>query len=280
MAVRATVSEHTASKQRPIGVFDSGLGGLTVVREIMRYLPAEPGVYFGDTARVPYGTKSPEAIRRFSRQNAEVLLKRRVKLVVVACNSSSSFALTALRRCCPVPVLGVIAPGVDEALKRTRSGRVGVIATRATIESRAYEEALRKGSGRVKVFARACPLFVPLAEEGWFDGPVAEEAARIYLSPLKKARVDTVILGCTHYPLLKKVIQEVMGPEVRLVDSARAVAERVQVMLNRGRSEERSDGNGRWQFLVSDRPQAFEQTARRFLGARRCATARFRLVKI
>jgi len=200
--------------------------------------------------------------------------------VVVACNSSASFALASLRRFCPVPVLGVIEPGVEEALKRTRLGRVGVIATRATIESRAYEEALCKAHRRVKVFARACPLFVPLAEEGWFDGPVVKESARIYLGPLKKARVDTVILGCTHYPLLKKVIQEVMGPEVRLVDSARSVAKRVQGLLNKGGLKERRNRCGRWQFLVSDRPQAFEQTARRFLGTRADDKVRFRLVKI
>lgn len=250
----------------PIGIFDSGLGGLTVVREMIRLLPAEDLVYFGDTARVPYGTKSPETIRRFSHQNTEILLEHKVKMVVVACNSSTSYALTDLQKHFKIPILGVIDPGVRQALETTRTRRVGVIATEATIRSGRYADKLRQADARIEVFGQSCPLFVPLVEEGRFTGPVTEAVAQEYLRPLKKAKIDTLILGCTHYPLLKGVIRRVMGPKVTLVDSARAVAEtvvRTLVSLDGLRQAERT---GRHKFIISDRPQNFDRVAEKFLG--------------
>jgi glutamate racemase len=254
------------SPESPIGVFDSGLGGLTVVREIIRLLPGENLVYFGDTARVPYGTKSPETIRRFSRQNTEILLEYGVKLVVVACNSSASYALADLRRHFRIPVLGVIDPGVKLAVASTRRRRVGVIATAATIHSGRYEKKLRQAGAGIKVVSQSCPLFVPLVEEGRLSGPVTGAVAREYLRPLKKAGVDTVILGCTHYPLLEPVIRGVMGPGVTLVDSARAVAAEVEAVLRKSGLLRAGRAKGRRRFVISDRPQNFDRIAGRFLG--------------
>jgi glutamate racemase len=249
----------------PIGIFDSGLGGLTVVREIIRALPAEHLVYFGDTARVPYGVKSPEAIRRFSQQNTSILLEYGVKMVVVACNSSASYALTDLRKNFKIPILGVIDPGVRQALAVTRTGRVGVIATEATIRSGAYARKLMEADAGIQVFDQSCPLFVPLVEEGRISGVVTETVAREYLRPLKRAKVDTMILGCTHYPLLKKVLRRVMGPEVTLVDSARAVAQRVKESLVEADGL-RQGTVGRRKFIISDVPRNFDRVAGCFLG--------------
>lgn len=264
----------------PIGVFDSGLGGLTVVKELMRQFPCEDIVYYGDTARLPYGTKSKESIIRFSRENAGVLVRQRVKIIVVACNSSSSYALPALKKNLKIPVVGVIEPGAKKAAALTRNKRVGVIATSATIGSRAYVKAVHKYAASVRVWGQACPLFVPLVEEGWTDTPVTLAVARTYLAPLKKAGIDTLILGCTHYPLLKETIQQVMGKGVVLIDSAREVAGEVRRILEgrrwlrtrggRGESPRRTGRpaylSGRHQFMISDRPQAFEKIAREFLG--------------
>lgn len=250
----------------PIGIFDSGLGGLTVAREIIRRLPGEHLVYFGDTARVPYGTKSADTIRRFSRQNMEILLEYGVKLVVVACNSSASYALTDLRRHFNIPVLGVIEPGVRQAVAVTRLGRVGVIATAATVHSGSYEKKLRQARGGITIVSQSCPLFVPLVEEGRLSGPVTRAVARDYLRPLKKAGVDTLILGCTHYPLLRPVIRKVMGPGVTLVDSARAVACEVEAVLRESGRLRAGRLKGRHRFVISDRPQNFDRIAERFLG--------------
>ena len=250
----------------PIGVFDSGLGGLTVVKELMRQLPREDIVYYGDTARVPYGTKSKESIIRFSVENAQVLLRREVKMIVVACNSSSSYALGVLRKKFPVPVVGVIQPGARKAVEVTRGGRVGIIATSATIRSRSYVKAIERVDPSVRVFGQACPLFVPIVEEGWMDKELAVLVAREYLKDLKKRKVDALILGCTHYPLLKKTIRKVMGKETFLVDSAQEVAREVKELLaceGLGRS---GAGQVRYRFLISDRPQAFERIAKGFLG--------------
>ncbi|MBI5150716.1 MAG: glutamate racemase [Candidatus Omnitrophica bacterium] len=255
-------------KNSPIGVFDSGLGGLTVVKELIRLLPHEHIVYYGDTARVPYGTKSKESIIRFSRENTEVLLRYNVKMVVVACNTSSSYALPVLRGKFSLPVVGVIEPGARKAARVTRNGKVGVIATSATVNSGSYVKAIHRCDRRARVFSQACPLFVPLVEEGWTSKPVASQVAREYLGPLRKQGVDTVVLGCTHYPLLKNVLQRIMGRRVVLVDSAREVAAEVK-----GTLEEKgllrsagSRGRGKRTFLISDRPQAFEKTAKEFLG--------------
>lgn len=254
------------NKNHAIGVFDSGLGGLTVVKELMRQLPGEDIVYYGDTARVPYGTKSEESIIRFSGENAEVLLRYQVKMIVVACNTSSSCALPVLRRNFFVPVVGVIEPGARKAAGATRNGRVGVIATSATVNSGSYPKAIRRYARRVKVFSQACPLFVPLVEEGWTRNPVASEVAREYLKPLRRHGIDTLVLGCTHYPLLKSVLGRVMGRDVVLVDSAREVAGEVKEILEKKNLLRRGGGAGRRKFLISDRPQAFEKTAREFLG--------------
>ncbi|VAX36507.1 Glutamate racemase [hydrothermal vent metagenome] len=254
------------NKVQPIGIFDSGLGGLTVVKALMKHLPGEAIIYYGDTARVPYGTKSKEAIIRFSCENAEILLRHKVKMIVVACNSSSSYAIKVLQKKFDIPICGVIEPGAQDAVQLSHNGRIGVIATLATTQSQAYTKAIYHYNKKIKVFEQACPLFVPLVEEGWFNKKVAITVAQEYLSLLKKRNVDTVILGCTHYPLLKTTIQKVMGSKVILVDSADVVAKKVsEVLASRGLRYE-GCRNGRHSFFVSDRPQAFEKIAKRFLG--------------
>ena len=253
-------------KNYAIGVFDSGLGGLTVVRELMRQLPLEDIVYFGDTARVPYGSKSRESIIRFSKENTEILLKYRVKMVVVACNSSSSYALDALRKSFSIPIIGVIHPGAKKAVKLTKNKRVGVIATSATVASNEYLRTVRHYDRTVKVFAKACPLFVPLAEEGWFNKPVTLKIAKDYLMPLKKKNIDTLVLGCTHYPLLKNALKKAVGRNVILVDSATEVANDVKTLLTVSEQRKTSRKAPRYKFLISDRPQEFQRVARNFLG--------------
>ena len=250
----------------PIGVFDSGLGGLTVVKELIKRLPCEDIVYYGDTARVPYGTKSQEAIIRFSLENAKVLVKNKVKMMVVACHSSTSMALPVLKQAFDLPILGVIDPGVKRALEATRNKRVGIIATEATINSQAYLAAIKKLNPLIKVFPQACPLFVPLVEEGWMNKKVTLDIAREYLSSLKKERIDTLILGCTHYPLLKKVLKKVMGWDVNLIDSAEEVACQVKEYLTETGRSRKSPRRPQWKFLVSDKPQQFQKIARNFLG--------------
>ena len=249
-----------------IGVFDSGLGGLTVVKEIMKQLPNENIVYFGDTARVPYGTKSKEAIVRFSKENVSFLLKHNVKMIVVACNSSSSFALSSLRKKFSLPIVGVIEPGAKKACTVTKNKKIGVIATSATIQSQKYFQMIKKISKRVTVRSQACPLFVPLAEEGWFSQKPTYGIAKEYLSVMIKSKIDTLILGCTHYPLFKKVIGSVMGKKVFLVDSAKEVAREVKDILKKMDLENSLSNEGRYQFFVSDKPQHFKDLAKRFLG--------------
>jgi glutamate racemase len=253
-------------RSAPIGVFDSGIGGLTVVRALRRLLPNESIVYFGDTARVPYGTKSAETIARFARQDAGFLVERGVKLVVVACHSASSVALTELARSCPVPVLGVIEPGARAVVEASRVNRVGVIGTAATVRAAAYERAIRRLRPGVQILAKATPLFVPLAEEGWLDGAVAELACRRYLGELKQEGIDALLLGCTHFPLLAPVIGRVMGPGVRLVDSSEETAAAAADLLRERRLLVRS-GPGRQQFYLSDLTPSFETVGARFLGA-------------
>ncbi len=254
------------TSQFPVGVFDSGLGGLTVVKALMKTLPRENVVYFGDTARVPYGTKSKESIIRFSLENAAVLLRHKVKLIVVACNSSSSYALTALRKAVKVPVVGVIDPGVRRALASTKKKKVGVIATPATVKSGSYTKTVRRMKAGVKVYSRACPLFVPLVEEGWFHRKVTREVAQEYLKDLKSKGVDTLILGCTHYPLLKGILRKVLGPGVTLVDSAQEVAREVKAVLAEQGLTSTAKRRADYRFLVSDDPRHFQKLAKRFLG--------------
>jgi len=251
---------------RPIGVFDSGVGGLTVAKELIRCLPGEDIVYFGDTARVPYGIKSKETVIKFSVENILFLLKHDVKLICVACNTASSVALSAIKNHFKVPVVGVIAPGVREAVYATRNKRVGIIGTKGTIKSRAYETQIKHLDPKIKAISQACPLFVPFAEEGFLSGEVVAKVARDYLLPLKKAKVDTVILGCTHYPLLKPVIAQIMGRNVTLIDSAKQVALEVQKILTHEGMLNKKSCRGKQKFFVSDNPEWFSALAKRFLG--------------
>ena len=254
------------SQDGAIGVFDSGVGGLTVLHEIVKALPAEEEIYFGDTGRYPYGTKSAETITRFSLENVEFLADRGIKLLVVACNSASAVALDAIRARFPIPVIGVIQPGARAAVARTRSGRVGVIGTEATIGSGAYSTALRALRPSLEIYVRACPLFVPLAEEGWTDGPIARQVAETYLASLARSGIDTLILGCTHYPLLKPLIAEVMGPDVAIVDSGEETARDVaDALATHGLA--RRDGRGGASFFATDVPERFVRMGQRFFGA-------------
>ena len=250
----------------PIGVFDSGMGGLTVLRALHERLPAEDLLYFGDTARVPYGTKGERTVRAFAEQDALFLVERGVKMVVVACNTASAFAIDHLREVLPVPVLGVIEPGVETALARTRGGRVGVIATLGTVNSNRYQELLTEGVGEARVAALPCPLFVPLVEEGMIDHPITRSVVEEYLAPLR-GEVDTLILGCTHYPLLKGVVGEFMGPDVALVDSAEALADSAADLLREaGLAPPDGADGGAMEFWLSDIPWKFREVGERFLG--------------
>jgi len=255
-----------ADVKRPIGVFDSGIGGLTVVKEIMRVCPGESLIYFGDTARVPYGTKSPQTVTRFALESTQFLLRREVKLIVVACNSASAVALGEIRRRSPIPSLGVINPGAVAAAAATSSGRVGVIGTNATVESGVYQKELKALREDVEVMAVPCPLFVPLAEEGWTERPATRLIADEYLAPLRAFGADVLVLGCTHYPLLRPVIQDVMGPGVTLVDSAGETAKLVKAVLESERLGVRGEGRPTLTVYLSDVPRKFESVARRFLG--------------
>jgi glutamate racemase len=237
------------SDQRPIGIFDSGIGGLTVLRKLRERLPQERFVYLGDTARLPYGTKSSETVTRYALRASRFLSEHDIKLLVVACNTASAAALPALERSLPLPVIGVVGPGARAALRHTR-GRVGVIGTESTIASGAYHRALLAQRADLEVLAQPCPLFVPLAEEGWFDHPVTREIARIYLAPLAAAPIDTLILGCTHYPLLSGAIAAAVGADVTLVDSASSVAAEVVALLDE-HGLRSSDGGG-LSVLVTD----------------------------
>ena len=249
-----------------IGVFDSGVGGLTVVKELIRQLPYEDIVYFGDTARVPYGIKSKETVIRFSIENILLLLKHNVKLICVACNTASSVALPVIKNHFRLPLVGVISPGVREAVYATKNKRIGVIGTKGTIKSRTYEFEIKQLDAEVKVVACACPLFVPFVEEDWLSGKVVLDVAWTYLKPLKDSRVDTVILGCTHYPLLKPVIKEVLGKNVTLIDSAKQVAIEVKKILMQGNILNKGSHRGKHRFYVSDNPEWFCDLAKRFLG--------------
>jgi len=253
-------------KDRPIGVFDSGVGGLTVVKQLMKEMPNEDIVYFGDTARVPYGTKSASTIRKFSIENVLFLLNFDVKLVIIACNTSSAIGLPFLGKYFRVPIIGVIKPGAKAAVRVTRNGRIGVIGTRATITSGAYENEVRSINPRVRVFSRSCPLFVPLAEEGWANDGIAGTAARKYLTGLKQTGIDTVILGCTHYPLLRKAISGVLGKGVELVDSAEETAKEASELLEECGMKNRGKKAGSAKFYVSDAPEKFLEEVRKFLG--------------
>jgi glutamate racemase len=253
------------SKDSAIGVFDSGIGGLTVLHRIIEALPRENTVYLGDTARAPYGTKSVETVLRYSFENSDFLVEKGVKLLVVACNTCTAIALAPVREHLTIPVIGVIEPGVRRAIKSTKNKKVGVIGTDATIQSGAYTRALKSSDPAVEVYSRACPLLVPLVEEGWTDNAVVDLTVKNYLGSLKQSGIDTLILGCTHYPLLKKAIRKFMGRGVVLVDSAEEVATEVAMLLKH-HSLARKNGKGSHGFFVTDAPERFIKVGQRFLG--------------
>lgn len=261
---RRGVSRRAA--ERPIGIFDSGIGGLTVVRALRKLLPHEDLIYLGDTGRAPYGTKSADVVCRYSFENTAFLADKGVKLLVIACNTSTAVALDALRAEHDVPVIGVIDPGVQAAVRATRNRKLGVIATEGTIRSGAYTRALRAARADLEIYTRPCPLFVPLAEEGWVDNEVAQLAARAYLGSLAQSGIDTLILGCTHYPLLRRVIRATLGASVRLVDSGVVTAAAVHAVLAE-RDWLRTGGLGSGSFFVTDAPERFMKVGTRFLGA-------------
>ena len=252
--------------KRAIGVFDSGLGGLTVVKELIEELPGENIVYFGDTARIPYGTRSKDTVEKYSSQCIRFLQTQNVKMVVVACNTVSSCCLDTLRNRFDIPIVGVIEPGAEAAIAATKNGKIGIIGTRGTISSGAYERALLGHNPNVCLFSKPCSLFVPIVEEGWSDTEVAYLTAKEYLSNLKKEKIDTLILGCTHYPLLTGVIHRVMEDNVTLIDPAEGTARLVAKSLAKNNMLNLSEDTGKAKFFVSDFGQKFEQIGSRFLN--------------
>jgi len=268
----------------PIGIFDSGVGGLTVYRALHEGLPQERFVYLGDTARVPYGTKSLATVGRYGVENARFLEAHGIKLLVVACNTASALALPAIRASVSVPVIGVIEPGAEQAVSASAGKRIGVIATEATVRSGAYSQAIKALAPEAEVLERACPLFVALAEEGWAERDVAQTVAAEYLTDFSGGRVDALVLGCTHYPILRRVIQETVGRDVRLIDSGEATAKSVAALLERENLRRRSFDTATGQllkegarerrlcddldhFYVTDAEERFARVAERFLGS-------------
>jgi len=252
----------------PIGIFDSGIGGLTVAKKIFELLPNENVIYFGDTARYPYGPRSKQIVKGFSFQNVNFLLRQRVKFIVIACNTASAFALQELRKNYDIPLVGVIEPGAIAAVKTTRNGKIGVIGTVGTIHSRAYQKAIRRLDSQLKVYSIACPLFVSLAEEGYINKDATHLITSEYLNPLVKKQVDTLVLGCTHYPLLKKVISRIMGEKVKMIDSAEETAKEVKRLLRDYGLFRNSVGKSCRKFYVSDVPDRFVEVGERFLKGR------------
>jgi glutamate racemase len=250
---------------QPIGVFDSGIGGLTVVKALRELLPSEKIVYLGDTARVPYGSKSPSTVERYSLEIAEMLVAQNAKVIVVACNTVSSVALPKLEQTFSVPVIGVIRPGAQAAISASRNRHIGVIGTRATIRSGAYEKTLRGLDPNVRVTSRACPLLVPLIEEGWLDDELTDRIIARYLEPLIKEGIDTLVLGCTHYPLLSPAIERALGDSVAMVDSARNCAAAVQRLLRRESLAAKSSDTGSLQVALTDAPDNFLRVAKEAL---------------
>ena len=248
--------------KKPIGIFDSGVGGLTVYKSIREAFPEEDLVYFGDTARVPYGPKSPNTIIEYSIQNARFLLQQGIKTLIVACNTSSAVAIPYLKRITNIPIIGVIEPGSEEAVRTTKNKRIGVIGTEGTIRSGAYKTAISMLDNRIEVFSIPCPLFVPIVEEGWQEHQVAFKIASEYLDSLTDLNIDTLVLGCTHYPLLSSVIQHVIGNSVRLVDSANSVAVYLKSLI----PHEHDGICGKDYFYVSDNEEKFAQIAGRILN--------------
>ncbi|MBQ7038027.1 MAG: glutamate racemase [Clostridia bacterium] len=252
---------------RPIGVFDSGLGGLTVVRELLERLPHEDIVYFGDTGRVPYGSRSPEMVKHYAMQDCGLLLKQNVKYIIAACGTVSSVAGEVLKAL-PVPAMGVVEPTVEAALAATKTGRIGVIGTAVTVRSGSFEQAIKCARPDAQVFAQACPVLVTLVESGWVEenNPATEAVARQYLEPLMDHKIDTLILGCTHFPLLAPVISRILGESVTLINSGAATAAKCASLLQQRDMLSASDSMGSCQFFVSDQPYNFTRVAEMFLG--------------
>ncbi len=254
------------SSEEAIGIFDSGIGGLTVLREIQKKLPHENLIYLGDTARVPYGTKSSDTVTRYSVHNVNFLIEKNIKMIVVACNTASAFALPFLQNTYKFPIIGVIEPGSQAALAASRTKHIGVIGTEGTIRSEAYSKTLQALQPQTRITSTTCPLFVPLAEEGWVEGEIPEGIAAVYLERLKKeASLDTLILGCTHYPLLKKTIQKIMGPSVTLIDSAEATALFVEKVLLEKQIQSTSKNPGHVSFFATDSTEKFKSVGELFL---------------
>jgi glutamate racemase len=251
---------------RPIGVFDSGIGGLTVVRALTHHLPCENIVYFGDTARLPYGPRSSRVIREYAAQDTEVLLKHNPKMIVVACNTVSAVALDIVRKRGKVPVIGVIIPGAGAAVRASKKKRVGIIGTLGTINSNAYTKAIRQMDPSVQVFGQACPLFAPLVEEGWADHKATELIAKEYLFPLTLEKIDTLVLGCTHYPLLQDIINKVLHNTVTLIDPSEATVHAVASLLDEQGLRNTSKVKPNLQFYVSEVPHKFTEVGERVLG--------------
>lgn len=259
-------SQAPITADSPIGIFDSGVGGLTVFRALERRLPNESLIYLGDTARVPYGTRSLQTVERYAVEDASFIRSKNVKAIVIACNTASALAAGKLREVFDVPVLGVIRPGARRAVAATRSGYVGVIATEGTVASGAYERAMLALNARLEVISRACPLFVPLAEEGWINHPVTRQVAEEYLADMRASRVDTIVLGCTHYPILRPLIDEVMGDHLTFIDSGEAVADEVAHMLEERNLVRASRAPRTEHFYVTDAAVRFRRVAELFLG--------------
>ena len=253
------------SNNNPIGIFDSGIGGLTVFKEVSSMLPHEDIIYLGDTARVPYGTRSPETVARYSFECTDFLMSRRIKVLVVACNTVSAISLSEIRDRVAVPVIGVIEPGARAAVAATKNKRVGVIGTEATIRSSAYFRAIKELDESIEIFGLACPLFVPLVEEGWTEGDIARLVAERYLATLSGREIDTIVLGCTHYPLLKNIISEVMNG-ISIIDSAVETGKALKSVLGEGPLLNTSGRPGTRRFFVTDSTEKFISIGGRFLG--------------
>jgi len=253
------------NKKSAIGIFDSGLGGLTVMSAVTKLMPKENIIYFGDTAHVPYGSKSKKVVTDFSLGISRFLVKHNVKMIVVACNTASAFSLDILKKKIKVPVIGVIKAGSNMAIKNTKNKKIAIIGTEGTIKSKAYIKEIKKHDKSVKIFSQACPLFVPLVEEGWFNTKITKDIIKKYLDDIINKKIDTIILGCTHYPLLKKSMREVIGSHINIVDSAIAVAYEVKELLQEENIENNS-GKGKYIFYVSDCPEKFKKLGSNFFA--------------
>jgi glutamate racemase len=252
-------------KDLAIGMFDSGIGGLTVLREVKKSLPHEHIIYLGDTARVPYGNRSPETVTRYSLENARFLLSRGIKMLIVACNTSSAIALPVLKKTVPIPVIGVIDPPSREAVRRTRSRKIGVIGTRTTVNSQAYPKAIKRLDSSIEVFSKACPLFVPVVEEGLEEDEIARVVVKKYLGEFRGSGIDVLVMGCTHYPVLEHQIRELIGEDIYIVNTGRETSRAVQDVLKQ-RSAARSSGKGGCEYFVTDAPDKLSDLGSRVLG--------------